>query len=481
MNNFEICSNGKLVPLEFNIEDLDLNLNIEDLNFDHLLVYDFNNDSRLVIDTFNDRVAMLINNSSSLSKENLFYFANKFLGPKSNKGLDRLKAKYKEAIKDTQSKIYSFIICPTYSCNMRCIYCYQQGNDDLNKKVICEENLFKIFNYIEKEEIKIKQQNKDYKIFIELFGGEPIQSCNRDVLQMIFDFARKNKYFVVSTTNGVEIDQFYDLFLTYNGYIGAIHTTIDGTKEYHNSRRIYKKDCNSFDRIIKNIEFLIELGIFVTLSINIDKNNIYQLKEIIDFCEIKNWFSNKYFQLQIGRVDDRLFETNYEGIISEGEILEYIYNLNLDSEGKNIKCSFLKTLSSISKKFNTSLNKYEYGRPTFHYCWATDPSTYVKYIDSDLNVFRCTYTVGREDLSLGKLDDINNDTAYFYEHNLFKLQKCLNCKIGGYCSGGCKLSSSIDLERQCNYEVDNFNYFINKVIVPNLREKLRDILEGSGV
>lgn len=185
--------------------------------------------------------------------------------------------------------------------------------------------------------------------------------------------------------------------------------------------------------------------------------------------------------MQIGRVDDRLFETNYEGIISEGELLEHLTALNLDSTDKNIKYSFLKTLFYIAKKFNISFNQNENGRPIFHYCWSTSPATYVKYIDADLNVFRCTYTVGRENLSLGKLDDINNDIAYFYDHNLFKLPKCLNCKIGGYCSGGCKLSSFTDSERQCNYEVNNFNYFIEKFIVPNLRQKFNSILQGSEV
>lgn len=483
MNNFEICSNGDIFPLEFDKEQL--NLEETDLNFDHLLVYNFNENLNLVIDTFNDIVALLdknivsklINSPSSLNKEDLFNFGNKFLGPKSNKCIERLKNRYLEDMNIRKSNVYTFIICPTYSCNMRCIYCYQQGNDDLNKKIICEENLIEIFNYIKNEEQKIKKQHKnnDYKIFIELFGGEPIQTCNRDVLQKIFEFARENKYFVIVTTNGVEIDKFYDLFLTYNGYIGAINTTIDGTREYHNSRRIYKKGIGSFDRILKNIEFLLDLNIIVTLSINIDEDNINQLKEIIDVFEQNQWLSNKYFELQIGRVDDRLFETNYKGIISESQLLEYICNLNLDYKNKNIRAAFLKSLFYIAKKFDISVNQNEYGRSLFHYCWSSSPGSYIKYIDANLNLYRCTYSVGREELSIGRLNEFKDDLGYFKDHNLFNLPKCLDCKIGGYCSGGCKLSSIKDEEQQCKYELNNFNDCIENIIIPHLKEKFKYI------
>lgn len=475
MRNFEICSNGDILPLEFDKKSVGL----DKIDFSHLLIYNFNETLDLVIDTFNDTIALLDKNTSNklsknpsiLTKEELNNFGNKFLSPKNDSCIENLKIRYSKDINNRKSNVYSFIICPTYSCNMRCIYCYQQGNDDLNKKIICEENLLEIFNYIKSEEKKIKEQNKDYKIFVELFGGEPIQSCNRDILQKVFEFARENKYFVVATTNGVEIDKFYDLFLTYNGYIGAINTTVDGTREYHNSRRIYKKDIGSFDRILKNIEFLLDLNIFVTLSINIDENNINQLKEIIGIFEEKHWLSNKYFELQIGRVDDRLFETNYEGIISESKLLEYIYKLNLDFENKNIRLAFLKSIFPIAKKFNISFNQRESGRALFHYCWSTSPSTYVKYIDADLNLYRCTYSVGREELSIGKLNGLKDDLGYFKGHNLFNLPKCLDCKLGGYCSGGCKLSSIKDKERQCDYELNNFNYCIENIIIPHLKEK----------
>ncbi|WP_270943331.1 SPASM domain-containing protein [Romboutsia lituseburensis] len=317
----------------------------------------------------------------------------------------------------------------------------------------------------------------NYEIIIELFGGEPIQSCNKNILNQILEFARKNKYFVTFTTNGVEIDEFFDLFITYNGYINSVYTTLDGTEQYHNSRRIFKKDSDSFNRILRNIDFLLDLEINLVLSINFDKSNLEQLEAIIDLCDSKNWTSNKYFELQIGRVDDRLFETNYNDIISEGQLLEYIYKIDkkIDMKSK-ARLAFLKSLFYVANRFKISFNQTESGRQLFHYCWSTSPLEVVKYIDSELNVFRCTYTVGREDLSIGTLQNHSDGYGYFNNYNLFNIPKCMECKLGGYCSGGCRLSSLVDEDRQCKYELSNFDYFINKVIIPSLKEKFNSTI-----
>ncbi|WP_270943330.1 hypothetical protein [Romboutsia lituseburensis] len=158
MNILDINQEGNIDVINLDSTNIkpDLNIDFNNISFEHLMIYDFNGTYKLVIDSFNDKMELiekevldkLINNPEKLHIKQLEYYANKFINPKSDPGRDRLIDKYNNSISKNKPKVYSFIICPTYSCNMSCIYCYQQGNEDLNKKVISEENLEKIFDYI---------------------------------------------------------------------------------------------------------------------------------------------------------------------------------------------------------------------------------------------------------------------------------------------------------------------------------------------
>lgn len=463
-----------------NLEKKYKNFNIDLLDgyFDHLLSYEYNNEKNLVIDTFNNELELidkevyneLLKTEKLLNEKSLYYYANKFSSPKTKLGMNKINEKYNKYLEKNVEHCYTFAICPTYTCNMRCIYCYQQGNEMLSKSIITEEKLYEIFKYIENEVKKIKLNDSQSYIVIELFGGEAFQNKNRKVIEKIFDFVRKNKYYISSTSNGYEIENFYDLFIKYNKYIATISTTIDGDEKYHNSRRITKDHKGSFNEIVKNIDFLLDLGINVELFTNFDKDNLGELEKILKLIDGKQWDDKSNFSFKIGRVDDRLFETNYKSIISESELLKYVYNLSRRVKfPKNINVAFLRTSLFIAEKFNISFNQNKRGKQLFHYCWATSPIDYVKYIDLNLNTFRCTYTVGREELALGKINSECDKLNIFNEHGLLNSEQCLECKLGGYCSGGCYLSYNANRDRQCEEEKMNFDNLIQNLIIPLLK------------
>jgi radical SAM protein with 4Fe4S-binding SPASM domain len=49
---------------------------------------------------------------------------------------------------------------------------------------------------------------------------------------------------------------------------------------------------------------------------------------------------------------------------------------------------------------------------------------------------------------------------------------CKKCKIGGFCSGGCALSALVNFNKQCNLEKNNFHFFVDKIFIPQIQEKL---------
>ncbi|WP_414600975.1 SPASM domain-containing protein [Clostridium sp.] len=86
-------------------------------------------------------------------------------------------------------------------------------------------------------------------------------------------------------------------------------------------------------------------------------------------------------------------------------------------------------------------------------------------MDLNLNTFRCTYTVGKEELALGKINSECDKLNIFNKHGLLNSEQCLECKLDRYCSGGCYLSYNANRDRQCEEEKMNFD----NLIIPLLK------------
>ena len=448
-------------------------------DFSHLLFYKLTPKHWLVIDTFNDVIEIVDNET----KESVFDkkdAANPYFGyygeifSKDKKKLEKLHADILKKADD--EKFNFFVICPTYNCNSRCIYCYQQYNPLLDRKAISQENLTKILNHVQEEINKIKSKPSKQFTAIGLFGGEPFIKKNKPLVEQVMAFARQNKVPVLPTTNLQEVGEFVDTFIKYRGFFGRICTTIDGDKDYHNSRRKSLITKDPFTMVVNNVNLLVKLGIPVTVTINLDKSNKHMLHNFLQLAKENNWWNQALVNLEIGRVDDRCYTGTSDDIMSEAELLKYLYDFNKEEPfPKNIKLAFVKTSLALAQRFGFDFNQNERGRQRFHYCWSGTPSDNVQYIDKNLYVYRCTYTVGREDLAISKLDDKPiAENAQMFDRSSF-IDKCWNCPIGGYCGGGCCISSRVNQERFCNEELENFNYLMQNLILPLIRDKFNGI------
>lgn len=75
----------------------------------------------------------------------------------------------------------------------------------LDKKLISDENLLKIFDLIE----RYKNEHPEKIIELELFGGEPLLISNEAVIDKVLCFCKKNALRVHITTNGSFLDYFF--------------------------------------------------------------------------------------------------------------------------------------------------------------------------------------------------------------------------------------------------------------------------------
>lgn len=373
---------------------------------------------------------------------------------------------------NNESEDITFILAITYMCNLHCSYCYQQHDKTLDKKLISKENLKKIFDIIE----KYKSDNPEKNYEIGLFGGEPLLKSNEWVIDEVFDFCKKNRIRVHITTNGSNLDYYLKKIIINRKIISSINPTIDTFKLNYVTRHSIDESKNNeeeTEKLLKCIKTLLFYNVPVNVATNIDAHNCDKIWEIYDDFQKQGLLDNGKFTWSLGRVDDRLYETNYKDIIDESKIIARLLEHEIP---KNMHAAFMKTTYGLTKLMGLELNQNE-ARGRYNYCWNSSISDKVFYVDSNLKSYRCTYTVGRPKYSILDFTKENIDNYSIVEKTNLSYEECKGCDIGGYCGGGCQLSHDKDFSRCCEYEKYTFNNYIENILIPYLKK----ICELNGV
>ena len=157
-----------------------------------------------------------------------------------------------------------------------------------------------------------------------------------------------------------------------------------------------RNNTNETFKLLCCIKTLLHYGIHVDLGTNIDRHNHKEIWNTLDDLKKLQLLQDKNFAWTIGRVDDRLYETNFPDIMMESEILAELQSKPLPD---NVHAAFLKTCYNFADKMGLKLNLREH-KQTHSYCWSTSSSSNVFYVDMNLKTYRCTCTVGRSRYSL---------------------------------------------------------------------------------
>lgn len=193
-----------------------------------------------------------------------------------------------------------YIVMPTYDCNLRCAYCFQDhmrtdpafGHLLRTMSPAMADRMFAAFTHIEGAHGAPKGYVPPRRI--GFFGGEPLLARNRSIVEYIMTKARalgNVSFWAVS--NATELAAYEDL-LGPDG-IQMIQVTIDGPPEEHDKRRIYADGSGSFDRIAGNVDLALDRNVQISLRMNIDRSNIGFLPEIAKLIIAKGWHERSGF------------------------------------------------------------------------------------------------------------------------------------------------------------------------------------------
>lgn len=322
-------------------------------------------------------------------------------------------------------------ICPTLGCNFRCAYCFE--TDQMNGKRMKDEVINQLVHFI-------KGHKEAKTISICWFGGEPT---------MVFDVVIK----ITTKIKELELN-FNEASIITNGYllttdkisklndlnINHVQVTIDGNKEIHDARRFLVGGYPTYERILTNIDRLMnsEYRGSCSIRVNVDKSN-YKV-----FPVIREYLLDRYEGKKV---------TVYAGR------LEVFGNMNCSSCG----CLDAHEWTDFSLDiFHNIVNTGKEGvYPEVNIenlCTANKQNSYV--IGHLGELYKCWEDVGKDNMVIGSIFENtytnNPDLIFQYSDgtNPYLNKECLECTVLPICGGGCAnrmLRSKFFCENEIEY------------------------------
>lgn len=311
---------------------------------------------------------------------------------------------------DNDETMFHVIINPTLNCNFNCWYCYETHNKPMVMSLKILERT-KAFLY------KICTNNNFKTIKLSFFGGEPLLQYKKIIKPILiyFNELKKLRSFVSIihfTTNGYLLNKERISELKQFG-VNSFQITLDGNQQKHDSTRHLKSGLGSYNRIVNNINSILEMGMYVILRINFTSDNINSLNDIF-----------KYFQ----KIKDSYKQ---QLIISLNQVWQDKGNLS-ESEIENLHML-------VDEAGLTSLNDLNDGK--FQYaCYADKKNQAI--INYDGLIYKCNardFTTKNSEGVLSESGEINWNDNYSKRMKVrFKNPSCTNCYLLPLCNGGCR-------------------------------------------
>ncbi|MGM0607910.1 MAG: radical SAM protein [Candidatus Muiribacteriota bacterium] len=314
-------------------------------------------------------------------------------------------------VKRFSTRNLSLTIAPTRDCNFECPYCYEEDRPHLYMSKEVENNLVKF----------IKKYRNFSSISITWYGGEPLLCWNK-ILKISKEIQKmKPEYYSEIITNGFLLTpkiarQFKD------AGIKSVQITIDGMQETHNNRRKHKTEKDTFNVILKNLDYLMKVwkGRLV-IRINVDKTNHEEYHQVYSM------------------IKERFKESENELVIYPGIIVDYSNDCRGDKTCGMNRQQIADFMLECYNKFQImDLNFYPLQNNST--CTAVMLHSYL--IGPEGELYKCWRDLGKKEMIVGSIDGnipTNNNiiSKYLVGINSYTSSKCSECFFLPICNGGC--------------------------------------------
>ncbi len=175
--------------------------------------------------------------------------------------------------REVEDIITHYNILPTTDCNARCFYCYEGG---IKRLYMTEKTADSLVEYI-------VEHSKKTPVKLSWFGGEP--TMGKKIIDRICRGLQEQdiSYKSNMVSNAYLFDESVVRHAKEVWHLESIQVTLDGTEEMYNRSKAYIYNSgNPYQRVLHNIQLLLNEKIKVNIRLNMGVHNQENLKELAD-------------------------------------------------------------------------------------------------------------------------------------------------------------------------------------------------------
>lgn len=344
----------------------------------------------------------------------------------------------------------AYILMPTYQCNLRCAYCFQdhmRTNPSYQHllRLMSPDMVDRIFKGMAYIEDVHGLAEADAGRRITLFGGEPLLRESRPIIEYILQRAAECSETQVSAiSNGTDLDAFEDL-LGPQG-IRSIQITLDGPAEEHDRRRIYADGSGSFARIARNITMALRRGTAISLRMNIDRANITHLPRLAEEFERQGWTEDSLFSSYVAPIAATNENVSQQSTFDSWELNEALRKLR---EHHPVIRHIGTHDQGLAERARQIFDERSDPLPNFKtdFCGAHN-TMYV--LDPFGDIYACWERTGDRSLRIGTITEMGEvlmNSALLEQwrsRDVTTNSVCRKCRYATYCGGGCAILAEED-------------------------------------
>lgn len=356
--------------------------------------------------------------------------------------------------------MYTFLLKPTNNCNLRCKYCFIDGDYKSSSPKMDMQIAEMAFNKIS----TIVKSKNHRSCNILWHGGEPMLWGLTNYLNLFKTIESRHsdiKFQHSIQTNLLLLDeQWLDFFIRNSFHVS---TSLDGTKRFHDLNRKYINGKGSFEDVLIKIKLANKRGLHIGVIVVVNSENVNHLIEIYEFFKKEGiGFKLNPILMSGDAVNNEKLSISAE---SYAKAMNELFDTWIQDEHTIPITNFIEISSNIITHFTSVCVFSENCQRSF------------TTIEPNGDITPCDRLCGNSSYVFGNImtDDlftcIESKMALF-ENRYLLLQKndCFDCSFFNICRGGCPADAIQhgDLNRKSPYCAANrlifehiHNYLVN--------------------
>ncbi|MDD5165993.1 MAG: SPASM domain-containing protein [Candidatus Omnitrophica bacterium] len=318
-------------------------------------------------------------------------------------------------------------ILTTYSCNFRCVYCFEESVKE--NKSLNPQTSDLIVNWL----IKRAEKRNIKRILLVYYGGEPLLN-----IPPIYNISYKMQKW--AEAKGVE----FGFMIITNGSIlnlelvnkllplglREIRVTLDGDRKTHNRKRPLLDGSDTFDLIIDNIKLVID-KVNIAMVGNFDRESFPGMIRLLDYLKEEKLLY-RLSRIDFAPIVPRLGPKDNPKAIELAECTSHVGKDGLFEETVRLKKELMRR--GIKVRTGLAINAC----PLF----MQDAGV---TIDPDGIIYKCNSLLGYSEFAIGDVrqEEFNHKFNEFMNIDAWK--KCpAECPYVPMCQGGCRFFSYLE-------------------------------------